>query len=155
MKTRFTQFLFMTLVMLSFFLQANAQLKVHANGYLSLGTSLSPNSPVSLNYEGSPNYYMSYRGGKAGLYCNSTSDTKCANFTLTPPDTTLMNHAVRILVNTYTPASSQLDNGYGFVHIMTHGNPYVMRMEPSNDYYSIYNAPWVTDGFTSLPESWG
>lgn len=34
----------------------------------------------------------------------------------------------------------QLDNGYGFVHVMTHGNPYVWAMEPLNDYYSINNA---------------
>lgn len=34
----------------------------------------------------------------------------------------------------------QLENGYGFVHVMTHGNPWVWSMEPANDFYSIYNA---------------
>ena len=34
----------------------------------------------------------------------------------------------------------QLENGYGFVHIMTHGNPYVWQMESSNDMYSINDA---------------
>lgn len=35
---------------------------------------------------------------------------------------------------------SQLGQGYGFVHIMSHGNPYVWAMEDSNDIYSVVNA---------------
>ncbi|MBO4398283.1 MAG: hypothetical protein J5805_07070 [Bacteroidaceae bacterium] len=39
-----------------------------------------------------------------------------------------------------THLQDKLENGYGFVHIMTHGNPWLWKMEPANDYYTIYNA---------------
>lgn len=47
---------------------ANAQLKIHSNGYISLHNSQNPISPISINCNGRSGNYMTYFGNNNGLF---------------------------------------------------------------------------------------
>jgi len=84
-------FLILITMVLSF--QANAQFKIHSNGYMSFMTTETPLSPISINCSGNANYFARYEGIKNGLYCSTTNGSNAGYFYLTPNST--VNYALR------------------------------------------------------------
>ena len=80
-------FLILITMVLSF--QANAQFKIHSNGYMSFMTTETPLSPISINCSGNANYFARYEGIKNGLVTidNCNIVMKADNITIHPSTT--------------------------------------------------------------------
>lgn len=95
--------------MLAISLAINAQLKVRSNGYVGITTTSIPLSPVSLNYGGNSDYYMSYLGDKNGFHCDvGDGGTMGGNIIVKPTGTASLFLGLRSRIDppSYSPNNS-------------------------------------------------
>ena len=100
--------LYSVILALLFALQANAQFKIHSNGYMSFMTTATPLSPISLNCNGNANYFARYEGVKNGLYLSTTGGNNAATVYLAPNST--INYALRAQIS--SPDTSDVVGSY-------------------------------------------
>ena len=96
---------FLFLCLLATTVTVNAQFKIHQNGRMSFNTTQTPNCPISLNYDGDPNYFTSYQGNKRFLYAACTNDTLGSLFILQPSAYNQMSTVLSVYSCEYTPTN--------------------------------------------------
>lgn len=120
--------LFLSFTIIAFSMNAaQAQLKVHSNGYISLGTtSNTANSPITINNSGFSDYYVGYYGNMNGMkftttpLTGTTSDCYSGDFLMFGGSTGVNNALRGWATSTKTNSNSNLPTivgVYGYGHL--------------------------------------